>query len=222
MNSLLNTPTFPARRDLLLPPQSAPTLPNDLFFMLMDELAFGLIVLGANARVLLCNQAARDELDRARVLGERDHHLYARTQDGSKQLRAALDEVQHGKRSLLHLVSEGALVSLVASPPPAEYEATQATAILLFAKPAVCEPISLALFCRCHKLTKTEEQVLGILCLGFSTPEIATQMHVAVSTVRSHVRSLCAKTGACGVRSLVNLVAVLPPVAAGQRLAPVH
>jgi len=222
MNSLLNTPTFPARRDLLLPPQSAPTLPNDLFFMLMDELAFGLVVLGANARVLLCNQAARDELDRCRVLGEREHHLYARTQEGSKQLRFALDEVQRGQRSLLHLVNDGAMVSLVASPPPAEYEAAQATAILLFAKPAVCEPISLALFCRCHKLTKTEEHVLGILCLGYSTPEIATQMSVAVSTVRSHVRSLCAKTGTSGVRSLVNLVAVLPPVAAGQRLAPVH
>jgi DNA-binding CsgD family transcriptional regulator len=222
MNTLLNTTTFPSRRDPLVPPQSTSALPADLFLMLMDELAFGLVVLGANARVLLCNQAARDELDRCRVLGEREHHLYARTQDGSKQLRSALDEVQRGQRSLLHLVSEGAMVSLVASPPPAEYEATQATAILLFAKPAVCEPISLALFCRCHKLTKTEEHVLGILCLGYSTPEIATQMRVAVSTVRSHVRSLCAKTGTSGVRSLVNLVAVLPPVAAGQRLAPVH
>jgi len=222
MNTLLNTTTFPTRRDSLAPTPPNSALPNDLFLMLMDELAFGLVVLGANARVLLCNQAARNELDRCRVLGEREHHLYARTQDGSKQLRSALDEVHRGQRSLLHLVSDGAMVSLVASPPPTEYEATQATAILLFAKPAVCEPISLALFCRCHKLTRTEEHVLGILCLGYSTPEIATQMQVAVSTVRSHVRSLCAKTGACGVRSLVNLVAVLPPVAAGQRLAPVH
>ena len=114
------------------------------------------------------------------------------------------------------------MVSLVAIPTPAEYEYTQATAILLFAKPAVCEPITLSLFCRCHKLTKTEEHVLGILCLGYSTPEIALQLNVAVSTVRSHVRSLCAKTGASGVRSLVNLVAVLPPVASSQRLDPVH
>jgi DNA-binding CsgD family transcriptional regulator len=31
--------------------------------------------------------------------------------------------------------------------------------------------------------------------------------------VRSHVRSLCAKTRSSGVRELVNRVAVLPPVA---------
>ena len=95
-------------------------------------------------------------------------------------------------------------------------------AILLFAKPAVCEPVTLSLFSRNHRLTKTEEHVLGILCLGYSTPEIAVHMNVAVSTVRSHVRSLCAKTGSCGVRGLVNLVAVLPPVASSQRSSPVH
>ena len=114
------------------------------------------------------------------------------------------------------------MVSLVAVPAPADYEATQVTAILLFAKPAVCEPVTLSLFSRNHRLTKTEEHVLGILCLGYSTPEIAVHMNVAVSTVRSHVRSLCAKTGSCGVRGLVNLVAVLPPVASSQRSSPVH
>lgn len=221
MNTLLN-PTFPARRDQTLHPADTTDVPHDMFFMLMDELAFGMVVLGVNGHILMCNHAARCELDRCRVLGERDNQLYARTQEGSRQMRAALDEVQRGKRSLIDLVGEGAMVSLVASPPPAECEPTQAVAILLFAKPAVCEPITLSLFCRCHKLTKTEEHVLGILCLGYSTPEIALQLNVAVSTVRSHVRSLCAKTGACGVRGLVNLVAVLPPVASGQRLAPVH
>jgi DNA-binding CsgD family transcriptional regulator len=55
--------------------------------------------------------------------------------------------------------------------------------------------------------------VLGILCQGYSAPEIAVQMNVAVSTVRSHVRSLCAKTRSSGVRELINRVAVLPPVA---------
>ena len=222
MNTSLNTPFA----DRLAPPLHAPTAPElspDLLIMLMDELAYGLVVLGANARVLLCNQAARCELDRCRVLGERDHLLYARTQDGGKKLRVALDDTQHGKRSLVQLVGgDGTTLSVVAVPMRAEYEASQATAILLFAKPAVCEPVTLALFCRSHRLTKTEEHVLGILCLGYSTPEIATQMKVAVSTVRSHVRSLCAKTSACGVRGLVNQVAVLPPVASSQRPGPVH
>jgi len=68
-------------------------------------------------------------------------------------------------------------------------------------------------FARNHGLTHTEEQVLVFLCRCLSTPEIAIQMKVAVSTVRSHVRSLCAKTASSGVRELVNRVAILPPIA---------
>jgi DNA-binding CsgD family transcriptional regulator len=71
----------------------------------------------------------------------------------------------------------------------------------------------LCFFARSHGLTATEEHVLRILCHGFSAPQIAAQMDVAVSTIRSHVRSLCAKTRSSGVRQLVSRVAVLPPVA---------
>ena len=71
----------------------------------------------------------------------------------------------------------------------------------------------ISFFARSHGLTATEEHVLGILCEGFSAPQIARQLKVAVSTVRSHVRSLCTKTRSKGVRELVSRVAVLPPVA---------
>ena len=80
----------------------------------------------------------------------------------------------------------------------------------------------LCFFAQSHGLTATEEQVLGILCQGFSAPQIATQLKVAVSTVRSHVRSLCAKTRSSGVRELVNRVAVLPPVAPTLRHEVMH
>lgn len=64
--------------------------------------------------------------------------------------------------------------------------------------------------------------MLGILCQGYSAPQIAEQLSVAVSTVRSHVRSLCAKTRSSGVRELVNRVAVLPPVAPAFHHEPMH
>jgi DNA-binding CsgD family transcriptional regulator len=86
-------------------------------------------------------------------------------------------------------------------------------AALIFARSAVCDSLMLCFFARSHGLTPTEEQVLGILCEGYSAPEAARQLNVAVSTVRSHVRSLCAKTQCSSVRELVGRVAVLPPVA---------
>jgi DNA-binding CsgD family transcriptional regulator len=80
----------------------------------------------------------------------------------------------------------------------------------------------LCFFARNHGLTAMEEQVLGLLAQGYSAPEAARQLDVAVSTVRSHVRSLCAKTSAGSVRELVNRVALLPPVAPAFLHEPMH
>jgi DNA-binding CsgD family transcriptional regulator len=80
----------------------------------------------------------------------------------------------------------------------------------------------LCFFARSHGLTPTEEQVLAILCQGYSAPETASQLNVAVSTVRSHIRSLCAKTHANGVRALVGQIAVLPPLGAAHPQDPLH
>jgi DNA-binding CsgD family transcriptional regulator len=84
---------------------------------------------------------------------------------------------------------------------------------LMFSRPSVCGSLMLCFFARSHSLTTAEENVLAILCEGCSAPEIARKLKVAVSTVRSHVRSLCAKTRSSGVRELVNRVAMLPPLA---------
>jgi DNA-binding CsgD family transcriptional regulator len=82
--------------------------------------------------------------------------------------------------------------------------------------------VMLCFFARTHGLTPAEEQVLGILCQGHSTPQIAVQLKVAVSTIRSHVRSMCAKTHSRGVRALVGQIAVLPPIGAARLLDPLH
>jgi DNA-binding CsgD family transcriptional regulator len=87
---------------------------------------------------------------------------------------------------------------------------------LVFSRASVCDAVMLCFFARTHGLTPSEEQVLGILCQGYSAPEIALQLQVAVSTIRSHVRSMCAKTSSNGVRALVGQVAVLPPIAAAH------
>jgi DNA-binding CsgD family transcriptional regulator len=80
----------------------------------------------------------------------------------------------------------------------------------------------LCFFARSHGLTHTEELVLGVLCQGFSAPEVAKQMNIAVSTVRTHVRSLCAKTRCSSVREVVRRLALLPPVASALRVESVH
>ena len=180
----------------------------------MDELAHGVLVTGLDGELLHANHAARHELDRHRVLASHGGKLCACSQEDGKTLQEALAKVSEGKRSLITLSPKtpGAL-TLAAIPLKPDSSTDVRKAAWVFARASVCESLMLCFFARSHGLTATEEHVLGILCQGYSAPEIASQMGVAVSTVRSHVRSLCAKTRCSGVRELVNRVAVLPPVA---------
>ena len=189
----------------------------------MDELAYGVMVTGLESQVLHANQAARNELARRRVLGVRNQLLYSCTPDDGKTLQEALIKAGQGKRSLITLSEpDGFRLTMAVIPLRADDPSAQGKAAFMFSRPSVCESLMLCFFARSHGLTATEELVLGILCQGYSAPQAAAQLKVAVSTIRSHVRSLCAKTRSCGVRELVNRVAVLPPVAPTLRHEVMH
>ena len=191
--------------------------------LLMDEWAHGVLITTTAGRLLHANHAARLELERKRVLVTRHGMLHVRAPADGKTLQDALAKVAEGKRSLVTLAAAGQdLVTLAVLPLKPQQPGRLPNAALLFARESVCDALMLCFFARSHGLTPTEEHVLGILCQGFSAPQIAAQMRVAVSTVRSHVRSLCAKTRSSGVRQLVNRVAVLPPVAQPFWLQSMH
>jgi DNA-binding CsgD family transcriptional regulator len=191
--------------------------------LLMDELAHGVLVATVAGRLIHANHAARHELGRRRALGLHGDLLQPCIADSAKTLLDALARVAEGKRSLIELAAaEGPGLTLAVLPLKTEHPGEVPHAALLFARASVCESLMLCFFARNHGLTATEEHVLGILCQGFSAPQVARQLDVAVSTVRSHVRSLCAKTRSSGVRELVNRVAVLPPVAPPFWHEPMH
>jgi DNA-binding NarL/FixJ family response regulator len=55
-------------------------------------------------------------------------------------------------------------------------------------------------------LSKREKQILGMVVMGFSNPEIAAKLHVSESTVKSHLYSAFATLG---VRSRKEAVALI-------------
>ena len=190
--------------------------------LLMDELAHGILLATPSGRLLHANQAARQELARGRALAVHEGHLQAEDARQSRQLLQALAKGGTGRRSLLRLVaSSGCSLSLVVVPLGTSGRSQEPVLALYLSRAAVCDTLMLCFFARAHALTATEEQVLAILCQGCSAPEVAKQLKVAVSTVRSHIRSICAKTQSSGVRTLVARLAVLPPL--GSSLyQPVH
>ena len=55
------------------------------------------------------------------------------------------------------------------------------------------------------RLSKREQEVVALIAMGFETPAIAKELHIAESTVRAHVRNAMGRLGA---RTRAHLVAI--------------
>jgi DNA-binding CsgD family transcriptional regulator len=190
----------------------------DCLHLLFDEISHGVLVISPKGRVLHSNRAARDEMTRNGVLFVSQDELQTMSPMDGKLLHAALAKASGGVRSLVKLSGSGITLMLSAIPLKHRPGSTCEQIALFFERRGICDTGMFVFFARSHRLTRTEEQVLNLLCRGMSTPDIAKELDVAVSTVRSHVRSLCIKTGAKGAREMVNRIATLPPVGATLRL----
>jgi DNA-binding CsgD family transcriptional regulator len=203
-------------------PRREPEAAGSGFALIMDELAHGVLVASATGQLLHANQAARHELARRHTLTLHEGQLQTTDARQSRVLVQALEKAETGLRSLIALRSGSARLSIAVVPLRTQQVRGSLPIALFLSRASVCDTLMLCFFARSHGLTPAEEQVLTILCQGYSAPEIASQLHVAVSTVRSHVRSLCAKTHTNGVRALVGQVAVLPPLGAAYLQDPLH
>lgn len=201
----------------------SPEAPGSGWSLFMDELAHGVVLASVRGQLLHANQAARHELARRRVLLVHEGHVHTTDAAQAGILHQALAKAETGRRSLMALrTSSRTRVSIAVVPLRPERPQQVPCVALVFSRTSVCDAVMLCFFARTHGLTPSEEQVLGFLCQGYSAPEVAVQLKVAVSTVRSHVRSMCAKTHSNGVRALVGQVAVLPPIGAAHLKDPLH
>lgn len=180
--------------------------------LLFDEISHGVVVVDAQGWVTHSNRAARDVMANCGVLYIQQGELMALSPMDAKLLYAVLDKASAGVRSLVELSGSGVTLTLSVVPLQFKQGKVCQYVALFFERTAICDSGMFVFFARSHGLTRTEEQVLTLLCRGLSTPDIAMELNVAVSTVRSHVRALCFKTGSKGSRELINRIATLPPV----------
>ena len=186
---------------------------------MLDEIDYGLVLLDADACVVHLNQAARVELDAAHPLQQHGHAIRARRAQDEPALADALGAAQRGLRRMLALGDDArrASVAIVPLAGPGSASAT----LLMLGKREVCEALSVQGFARCHQLTGAETRVLIELCRGTPPSKIASELGVAVSTVRTQIGNVRLKTGAASIRALVRQVAVLPPLVSVLRRAAV-
>lgn len=181
-------------------------------YLMVDEIDYGMLVLSPDGHLLHANHTARSELDDEHPLQFLGSELRARHSGDVLPLREALvGASQRGLRCLLSLGEADQRLS-VAVVPLNEPGGKNVAVLLVFGKQKVCQELSAHWFAREHGLTPTETKVLQSLCQGQLPGDVAREHRVALSTVRSQISSIRAKTGAGTIRDLVQQVASLPPL----------
>jgi DNA-binding NarL/FixJ family response regulator len=206
-------PTQPSKAygftDLRAANTSSPTHADDsLVASALDELANGVIIIDLQGRVLHRNLAADNVLSRGDSVTLVAGIITAAHGSDVRLFSDALSKAAAGKRSMIAL---GCATSVMVVPLRSSAPGEQRLA-LMFSRAGVCEALTLSFFSRSHCLTSSEEKVLGLMCNGLTAPEMAQQLGVGESTVRSHVRNICSKTQCSGIRDVVKRLAVLPPL----------
>ena len=180
---------------------------------MLDEIDYGLLLVTAEGQLRYANQLALQEVAGAGLLQLHDGALCTRHSGESGALRAALADAVRGRRALLTLGSNGHALSAAVIPlPGSEGEAEESLALLVFNKRQSCVALTLGFYARAVGLTGAESSVLLRLCQGAKPKEIARQLTVAISTVRSQITSIRNKTQTESIRELVQRVAALPPI----------
>jgi DNA-binding CsgD family transcriptional regulator len=197
-------------------------LPPHWFALMLDEIDYGMLLVADERTVLHANHVARAELDQEHPLQLLGHELRVRRPQDVAPLREALAEArQRGLRRLVRLGDAAQSVSVAVVPLSAP-AGEEALTLLVFGKRRVCEALSAHWFAREHGLTPAEARVLAALCDGTPPRQIASALGVALSTIRSQLGAIRAKTGAASIRTLVRQVAVLPPLVGALRGVAMH
>ena len=201
---------------------AGPAAATQWFARMLDEIDYGMLLVADDSVVLHANHVARAELDQDHPLQLLGAELRVRRPQDVAPLREAL--VAARERRLRRLLSIGQApnaVSVAVVPLPAA-EGDEPLTLLVFGKRRMCEALSAHWFGREHGLTPAESRVLAALCEGEPPLKIASAQGVAISTVRSQIGAIRAKTGAPSIRALVRQIAVLPPLVGALRGVGLH
>lgn len=191
---------------------------SPLPWALLDVVDYPMVLVADGERVLHANRAAR--LERGEESAEQC--VRARLVDGGAPgLARACLSAQKGLRTLLRLRARPGRPSRLVAVLPVEPGADRPVALVMFERPALCQPLSLHGFCREAGLTDAEAHVLSDLWEGNSPQQIASARQVAMSTVRTQISQIRSKTGAQSVGAVMRQIAMLPPMleVAGSRHA---
>lgn len=197
-------------------PPGAQEWHGPLPWALLDLVDYPMVLVTDGCHMTHANRAARLPMARSSA----QDCVRARLADHAAGLAAACLAAQKGLRTLLALQVDGDPRPRQVAVLPVEQGGGQAAALVMFERPALCQPLSLYGFGRAVGLTDAEARVLSDLWEGNSPQQIASARQVAISTVRSQIGQIRSKTGAQTMAAVMRQIATLPPML--EVVGPLH
>jgi DNA-binding CsgD family transcriptional regulator len=189
---------------------------GQLLRCVIEHVDYGLALINIATRKLrLANQPAliamSAESGHSSGLCVIDGHVQAVCAQDERAFERILTLARTGVRDLLNVSKESSRCTVAVVPLTGPVDGGHA--LMIFAKPRLCDASAMALFARACDLTAAESSVLAAVCEGMRPHEVAQQHGVQVSTVRSQLLSIRQKTRSGSIRELVQTVSLLPPMA---------
>ncbi len=185
--------------------------------LVLDELDFGVLLLNHAGRVLHCNLLARRELGADHPLELCGNQLRCRRPEDGPPLAEAIRSAEAQDRRCLLRVGEGEnAINVVVV--PLNRDVSQAAVLLILERRELCGELAAQWFALQHGLTPSETAVLKALSAGVRPHFVAEQQGVAISTVRTQIQSIRAKSGADSIAELLHQLAKLPPLVSSLRM----
>lgn len=192
------------------------TQPHSMLALVLNEMECGLMLVTVTGQVRYANRVAHRALALAVDFVVRDEKITLRDEFANAKLHQALRTWRVGKRVLVNAFDETHRQVSIAVIPLAlacDCALGDVVALLTMGKDETGNPLSFQFFAQSHGLTGAESTTLRGLCQGLRSKEIAQKRGVAVSTVRTQIRSLAQKTQTNGIRDMVSKVSSMPPMA---------
>jgi DNA-binding CsgD family transcriptional regulator len=177
----------------------------------LEEIDYGLMVVGAGGELQHANHLARQELGRERFMRMQGGRLQGQTAWHGEELLRGIQRAAQGRREMI-VLRNGEQSLHVACVPLFHAFEEGGSVLLMLGRQNETHNLAITFFSRSHGLTPAEEAVLKALCDGLRVPEIASARGVSENTVRTHVRALRDKTGIHSIRGMIQRIAALPPV----------
>jgi CRP-like cAMP-binding protein/DNA-binding CsgD family transcriptional regulator len=194
---------------------------RDTLREVLDRLATGVVLIDQKKKIILANKSAQKIVDQKSGLLVKQNEVHAANlvENGKLQdlIRKASNleypMAESGGAVMVSRKSPNHPVPILISPLRSKeysYDNRRAAAALFISDPDLAIPGPQELFRKLFGLTPTEARLSSALLQGKNVTQVATELHIKVNTVRSHLKSIFLKTGANRQSELVRILITSP------------